>query len=95
MGAVDGFSQLYRGKTLTFAFFGAAFRNAGGDGPHVLRNVTIENKAVPTQTMTLPLLYTTPPLQGAQFSSSGTALAASALRRRTFSATTAPPASGT
>lgn len=67
VGAVYGSSQLYRGKTLTFAFFGAAFRNAGGDGPYVLRNVTIENKAVPTQTMTLPLLYTTPPLQGAQF----------------------------
>ena len=45
---VTGRSQLYVGKTIAFAFSGAAIAQAGLDGPYTLRNVTISPQSVPS-----------------------------------------------
>jgi hypothetical protein len=64
---VTGRSQLYVGKTIVFDFSGAAISAAGSDGPYTLRNITISQQSVPTQTVVPAALYTTPALKASDF----------------------------
>ena len=64
---VTGRSQLYPGKTIAFAFSGAAIAHAGLDGPYTLRDVTISPQSMPTLTVVAAAQYTTPELKAADF----------------------------
>ena len=58
---------MYVGKTIVFDFSGAAISEAGIDGPYTLRNITISQQSVPTQTIVPAALYTTPYLKTSDF----------------------------
>ncbi len=64
---VTGRSQLFGGKTIAFAFSGAAIAQAGLDGPYTLGNVTISQQSAPTLTVVAAAPYTTPKLKATDF----------------------------
>lgn len=64
---ITGSGQLYPGKSLPFAVFSPPLRQANLDGAYSLQNVVITHRTMPTLTAVLPLVYTTPPFEAAQF----------------------------
>jgi hypothetical protein len=50
-----------------FAVYSPPLRQANLDGAYSLQNVVITHRELPTVTVAIPLLYTTPPFQAAQF----------------------------
>jgi hypothetical protein len=64
---VTGRSQLYPGKTIAFAFSGAAIAQACRDGPYILRGLTIFQQSTLTQTVVAAAPYTIPGLKATNF----------------------------
>jgi len=64
---ITGSGQLYPGKSIPFAVYSPPLRQANLDGAYSLQNVVITHRELPTVTVAMPLLYTTPPFPAAQF----------------------------
>jgi hypothetical protein len=64
---ITGSGQLYPGKRIAFSVYSPPLRQANLDGAYSLQNVVITHRELPTVTVAIPLLYTTPPFVAAQF----------------------------
>jgi pimeloyl-ACP methyl ester carboxylesterase len=67
LDAFTGSGQLYPGKSIPFAVYSPPLRHANLDGAYSLQNVVITHRTLSTITVAIPLLYTTPSYQAAQF----------------------------
>jgi hypothetical protein len=54
-------------RSIAFAVYSPPLRQANLDGAYSLQNVVITHRELPTVTVAMPLLYTTPPFPAAQF----------------------------
>jgi hypothetical protein len=64
---ITGSGQLYPGKRIAFAVYSPPLRQGNLDGAYSLQNVIVTHRELPTVTVAIPLLYTTPPFPAAQF----------------------------
>jgi hypothetical protein len=64
---ITGSGQLYPGKSIPFVVYSPPLHQANLDGAYSLQSVVITHRELPTVTVAMPLLYTTPPFPAAQF----------------------------
>jgi hypothetical protein len=64
---ITGSGQLYPGRSIPFVVYSPPLHQANLDGAYSLQSVVITHRELPTVTVAMPLLYTTPPFPAAQF----------------------------